>query len=344
MTAKTRKSSTSPETSTSDLLKAMRQFSQLKVLVVGDLFLDEYIESEMYEISKEGPIPVVRLESKSQTTGAAGNLAVSIRNLGATVSVVGIVGQDANGRVLLSELRRKKIRTAGVVVDANKPTLTYTKVRSRVENTPSKEILRMDILPDEPLRPKMESQLLKSIREEARRVDCIVALDQIDHLISDRLLQELPKIARRNQVLLHGSSRERIRLFRDFDLLTPNDREAHGAVGGDPADVSRLGRELRKQTHAKKIMLTLGSQGMALFTERGGMTRMPTLAAEVEDVTGAGDAVSAVAALGNTLGWDLKSIAWTASHAAAIAIAEVGTHHVTQAELRQRLQSAGSNS
>src|SRR5262245_66502802 len=85
-------SSYSPRMSPRDLVSSMREFKNLHVLVAGDLFLDEYIEGEMYEISKEGPIPVIRIESKTQTAGAAGNLASSIRNLGAKVSVVGIVG------------------------------------------------------------------------------------------------------------------------------------------------------------------------------------------------------------------------------------------------------------
>ena len=133
--------------SPAELLDSIRRFGDLRVLVVGDLFLDEYIEGEMIEISKEGPMPVIRVDSRTRTPGAAGNLASSIRNLGAQVSVAGIVGADPNGKDLLSALRAKGIRADGVIIDERRPTLTYSKLRARVANSPSQEILRMDVLP-----------------------------------------------------------------------------------------------------------------------------------------------------------------------------------------------------
>lgn len=328
--------------STQEIVKAMKAFRDLSVLVVGDLFLDEYIEGEMFEISKEGPIPVIRIESKTQTAGAAGNLASSIRNLGAKVSVVGIVGDDPNGKVLVSQLRAKGIDCDGIIANPTKPTLTYSKVRARVENTPSREILRLDVLPDGPLdaaleNRRLENRLIETVKKAARGVQGIIVLDQIHHLITKRMLRELPGIARANGALLHGSSRERIRDFRKFDLITPNDREAHLAVGGDAADVERLGRTLKAKGGHAKVMLTLGADGMALFSGEDAMGRIPTFARDVVDVTGAGDAVSSVTLLGNILGWDLKSLAWAASQAAAIAIEHVGTHHVTAAELERRM-------
>src|SRR5262245_65980639 len=111
------------------MLKGLPAFRKLRVLVVGDLFLDEYIESEMFEISKEGPIPVLRFESKTQFAGAAGNLASSIRGLGAQVSVVGLVGRDPNGEVLIRGLREQGLRTEGIIGDPEKPTVTYLNLR-----------------------------------------------------------------------------------------------------------------------------------------------------------------------------------------------------------------------
>ena len=328
-----------PAMSPGAIIESMKGFAHLRTLVVGDLFLDEYIESEMYEVSKEGPIPVVRIRSKTQTPGAAGNLASSIRNLGAAVSVVGVVGKDSNGDVLLSGLGDRGIRTRSVVVHPRMRTLTYSKLRACVANTPSREILRMDILPDGPVARDVEDRILASIRREAAGADAIVVLDQIHHLITKRILQELPGIARSAGALLHGSSRDHIQDFHDFDLITPNDREAHLAVGGDPGDVVRLGTLLKQRGRFRKVLLTLGERGMALASEKGPMLRMETFAKEVVDVTGAGDAVSSVTALGNSLGWDLPSVAWAASHAAAIAIAHVGTHHVSCAEIVERIQS-----
>jgi rfaE bifunctional protein kinase chain/domain len=331
-----------PRRSPREIAASMREFRKIRVLVVGDFFLDEYIEGEMYEVSKEGPIPVVRVESRRQTPGAAGNLASSIRNLGAQVTVAGIAGRDPNGRVLLSSLRRRGVRTAGMIADAGTATLTYSKYRARVASTPSREILRVDVLPDGPLSHRLEGAVLSSIARQSAGAHGIIVLDQVHHLISRRLLGALPRLARSRGALLHGSSRDHIGDFRRFDLITPNDREARGAVGA--ATDERLARTLQAAGKHRKVLLTLGERGMLALDERGRSERVPTYARSVADVTGAGDAVSSVALLGNILRWDIGTIAWTASQAAAIAVEHVGTHHVSAKELAARVLAAGDSS
>jgi rfaE bifunctional protein kinase chain/domain len=323
-----------------EMVRAIPEFRKLQVLVVGDLFLDEYIESEMFEISKEGPIPVLRYEGKSQLAGAAGNLASTLAGLGALVSVVGLAGRDPNGKVLVDQLKKKGLRTRGIVVDPRQATLTYTKVRARVANTPSKEILRMDVLPRGPLEKSQEERVLSAIERDIRSADGVVVLDQIRHLITPRLLREVPRLAAARRIPIQGSSREHIGEFRGFDLITPNDREALGAVGGRRDDFRGLGERLKKKGRHRQVMLTLGADGMALFPRNGGMTRLPTLAREVVDVTGAGDSVSAVALLGNILGWDLTSLGWAASCAASVVIARVGTYHLSAADLARAIRSS----
>jgi rfaE bifunctional protein kinase chain/domain len=341
------KGAVQPRLPLEQLTASMDRFRKLKVLVVGDLFLDEYLEGELYEISREGPIPVLRLESKRQTAGAAGNLASSIRNLGATVSVVGVVGKDAGGRVLLSQLRRKGILTRGVVIASGTRTFTYSKVRARVENTPSRELFRMDILPEAPLSPEREREIIRAVRAEARGAHAIIVLDQIHHLVSRGVLAALPRLAREAGALLHGSSRDNIGSFRGFDLITPNDREAAGAAGGavprDLQAIFRLGRALKEEGRHRQLLLTLGADGMALFPRRGSPGTVPSYARHVEDVTGAGDALSSVALLGNASGWDLATVAWMASQAAAIAVEHIGTHHVTLKELKKRVEEEANS-
>jgi len=315
------------------ILKEIARFQKLTVVVAGDLFLDEYIETEMFEISKEGPFPVLRFESRTQFAGAAGNLASAIRGLGAQVSVVGIVGKDRNGQVILDQFRAKGMRTRGILIDPEKPTLTYTKFRARVPNAPSKEVFRMDVLPDGPLDAKREEKVLAALARETKRADAVILLDQIRHLISPRVLDGAPRLARKRKIPIQGSSRDHIGEFRGFDLITPNDREALGAVGGGREDIAGLGERLKRHGKHRKVILTLGPDGMALFPEKGPMARIPTVARQVIDVTGAGDAVSAAAVLGNVLGWDIETLGFTASCAAAVVIARVGTYHLTAADL-----------
>ena len=321
------------------ILDAIPTFQKLRVLVVGDFFLDEYVEGEMFEISKEGPIPVIRFESRVGAAGAAGNLAASIRNLGAHVKVVGLVGDDENGRTLTAELEEKRIDTTGLLVDRSQRTHTYGKYRARVENAPSREILRIDILPGGPIPGDVEARVLEATQKAASDVDGIIVLDQVNHLITPRLLKVLPALAKSRGALLHGSSRDRIGEFHDFDLIIPNDLEASAALVGNSAQlpVEELGEGLKKASGHIQVLVTLGPDGMAVFPRQGPMVKVPTFADEVVDVTGAGDAVASTAMLANLLGWDLTTVAWTASQSAAIALAHVGTHHVTREELVERI-------
>lgn len=325
-----------------EIARDLERFADLSVLVVGDFFIDEYIEGIMFEISREGPIPVLRCESRRRSAGAAGNLAASIRNLGARVRVVGMVGGDANGGALRAELDGKGIDTRGLLVCEGQPTFTYTKIRARVASAPSREILRLDVLPDGPPPRLIEDRMIAAVREHAADAHGIIVLDQVSCAVTDRLLDELPEIARRSTCRLHGSSRERSDRFRSFDLLIPNEIEAAGALGLRPTSPpEELGEGLRRAGGHDQVLVTLGPEGMAAFPRSSPMVRLPTFARDVVDVTGAGDAVASTAMLGNLLGWDLPTIAWTASHAAAIAVAHPGTHHVTRQELEEAVLAAG---
>ena len=323
-----------------ELSAELGAFPKLRVLVLGDLFLDEYLEGEMFEISREGPIPVVKLASRVRTAGAAGNLACSLKNLGAQVSVLSLVGEDPAGEELLRQLEKKNIGTESIIRLPSKPTLTYTKIRARVANAPSREILRLDVLPEEPIDNSLEDRVLSVLGAVASKLDAIIVLDQVHHLVTRRILDELPAIAAAHKLFLQGSSRERLAEFHDFNLVIPNDQEAREALGipGEKLPAGELAGELKQQGGHREILLTLGPDGMAALGEnREEAILLPSLAGEVVDVTGAGDAVSSAVLLGRLAGWDLHSAASVASHCASIAISRAGTHHVTLQELQEAL-------
>jgi D-beta-D-heptose 7-phosphate kinase/D-beta-D-heptose 1-phosphate adenosyltransferase len=329
-----------PPLSPVQLGASLDDFSSLHVLVLGDLFLDIYLEGQMFEISKEGPIPVVRLDSRVGTPGAAGNLACSLKNLGASVSLVSLVGEDTAGDDLLSQMGEKGIDTSPIIRQPSKPTLTYTKIRARVESAPSREILRMDVLPDAPIDSSIEDRVLASIEERVAELDGIIVLDQVDHLVTKRILGRLTAMATEHNIFLQGSSRERLAEFQNFDLVIPNDQEALGAIQKTSGELSHveLAGQLRQLGSHDEVLLTLGPGGMAaLGRDQAEAVLLPTHAREILDVTGAGDAVSSTVLLGRLSGWDLHSAAWAASRCASIVIGRVGTHHVSLQELRDAL-------
>jgi rfaE bifunctional protein kinase chain/domain len=322
------------------ILASLESFKGLEVLVVGDLFLDEYVDTTMVEISREGPIPVLRHESMVQTAGAAGNLAASIAGLGAKVSLVAVVGRDPRGQLILDQLAAKGIEISGVVVEDSFSTLTYTKIRSKVDNSPSQELFRIDVLPRGPLSEKLEATVLGKIESLLTQVRGVILLDQVHQLVAGQVLRDAPRLARKSGALVQGSSRDHIGDFRGFDCINPNDREASEALGGEPLDIRELGFALKEAGRHRRVMLTLGAEGMALFPERGAMVRLPTYARQVVDVTGAGDSVSSVALLGQIVGWDLVTVGWVASVAAGLVVAHVGTHHLSMGELRDAVADA----
>ena len=325
------------------LRNLVAKFSAARVLVVGDIYLDENVFGAVTGISLEAPIPIFEVHKRRYNPGAAGNAACNVAALGAHTFMVGVVGADMNADIVRREFAARNVDTSGLVVDETRPTNTYGKLKSGGHNIPEQEVLRTDTPTPPFISGAVEEAVIAQIARLAPQVAAIVVTDQVASVVTDRVLAAVAEQARKHGLLTVGDSRGRVGAFRGFDVVVPNDREAGVGAGIDVVDAHTLraaADRLRKV--CKNAVITRGAAGMTVFAEDGSEHTEPTQADRVEDVTGAGDTVTATIAVSLVAGATLHEAAHLASAAAAIAVAQPGVVTVPQAQLLARLDGASS--
>lgn len=312
-------------------------FKNVKVLVIGDLILDEFIWGDVSRISPEAPVPVVWVKNESFMPGGACNVANNIRSLGAGVYLAGVVGEDENGAILKGELEQKGINVKGVVTDPSRPTILKTRVVAQHQ-----QVVRIDKEKVGPLGDDILARIMKSIGNIIDDVDALVIEDYGKGVIVPRLLRyAVPLSKARNKIISVDPKEEHFNYYRGVTVITPNNHEAAKAVGfqiSDEATLEKAGRKLVDKIGCRIGLITLGENGMAVFQKGKPMKHIPTVAQEVFDVSGAGDTVIASYTLSLASGADPVEAAHIANCAAGIVVGKVGIAVVTPEELEDRIK------
>ncbi len=313
-------------------------FSKARVMVVGDIYLDENVFGVMTGISLEAPIPIFEVHDRRHNPGAAGNAACNVAALGARTYMVGFVGEDANAQVVLDEFKRLGVATSGVVTAPDRPTNTYGKLRAGTFNAPSQEVLRTDTPRPTWVDGALEDAIIAQIERLGPEVDAIVVGDQVCSVATDRVLQKVVEVARKHGCWTVGDSRERAGAFKDFDVMVPNDREAGIGAGVDVADEDSLREAGRKLTEVcRNALVTRGPKGITVFAEDGSITDVPCQPVKAVDVTGAGDTVTATVAVSLVAGATLPEAAELGNAAAGVAVTQKGVVTVSADEVARNL-------
>jgi len=319
--------------------RLFKAFRRVRVLVVGDLMLDEFVWGKVHRISPEAPVPVVWVQSDSLMPGGASNVANNIRALGGQVAMAGVVGTDRWGALLLDELSSRKIDTSAVIRSSSRPTTVKTRVIAHHQ-----QVVRVDREHTAPIEPALMDRLISQVREQVSRVDAVIIEDYGKGVISRKLLEEVIPLARaRRRVITVDPKEDHFDLYHNVTALTPNRAEAGGALGRelDSEDaVIAGGEELLRRLHSEALLITMGEDGMCLFEKTGRRTRIPTVAQEVFDVAGAGDTVIGTFTLALASGAPMPEAAILANYAAGIVVGKVGVAVTTPDELLARLNHA----
>ncbi|MFP4193299.1 MAG: PfkB family carbohydrate kinase [Candidatus Hydrogenedentota bacterium] len=315
------------------------RFSEARVMVVGDIYLDENVFGVVTGISLEAPIPVFEIHDRRHNPGAAGNAACNVAALGARTDMVGFIGSDPNGEIVQREFASRKVSCRGIVVDPERPTNTYGKLRAGTFNAPSQEVLRTDTPRPTWIAGETEDAIIARIRELAPENDAIVVVDQACSVATDRVLQAIVETAREHGLITVGDSRERAGAFQGFDVIVPNDREAGLGAGIEVSDEQSLEQAGRRLLNtSRNALITRGPKGVSIFREDGGITRVPCDPLEPVDVTGAGDTVTAAAAVTLVAGGTLHDAAVLGNKAAGLAVMRQGVVTVSAEELAETLE------
>lgn len=315
----------------------IRNFKNARVLVVGDLILDEFLWGDVSRISPEAPVPVVWVKKESFMPGGASNVANNLSSLGAKVHLVGVIGDDERGAILKGELEQKGVNTAGIIVDDSRPTILKTRVVAQHQ-----QVVRIDKERVDPLSAVVIARLVRYIERIMKDIDAVIIEDYGKGVITSALLSKIVPLAKRHKKIISVDPKEEhFKYYRGISVITPNNHEASRAVGfqiKDDASLRKAGAALLAKLRCRIALITLGENGMAVFEKSKPMTQIPTVAQEVFDVSGAGDTVIASYTLSLAAGADAIMAAHIANCAAGIVVGKVGIAVVTPDELLSRIE------
>lgn len=317
--------------------QVISKFQKAKVLVVGDLILDEFIWGTVSRISPEAPVPVVWVDSENFMPGGASNVAMNIRSLGGEAYLAGVVGNDSRGEALQGLLRKKGVHCEGVVADKSRPTTQKTRVIAHHQ-----QVVRIDREIVKPIADAVLDDMLAYIREKLPQMNALIIEDYGKGVIVPGLVREIVKIAKRHDKIIAVDPKEtHFSYYRGVTTLTPNHHEAAAMVGfkiKDDASLESAGRKMLSKLRCKTAIITLGENGMAIFEDGKKMVKIPTIAQEVFDVSGAGDTVISALTLALASGADSIEAAHISNCAAGIVVGKVGVAVTSQDELMKRIQ------
>jgi len=332
-----------PGAARQQLIGWISRLADQHVLVVGDLFLDEYILGHATRLSREAPIPVLELMRRFYVPGGAANPAHNMRALGARTTTVGVIGQDKAGVQLLTELQRVGIDTSGVVVDSTRPTTTKTRIMAESSLRFPQQLARIDYLDRRPLDANVEAQLTSRIEDLLPSVDAVLVSDYQTGVAGQALVQALLGNARAQGKLCTVDAQGALHKYKDFDLLKGNRQEVESALNvhlETEDDFQRAGEQLTRDLGLQAMLITRGAEGLSLI-ERGGLhSHLPAAnRTDVFDVTGAGDTVIAVATLALLAGANALAAAQLANYAAGLVVRKLGNAVVSAEELRRAVEN-----
>lgn len=309
---------------------------RLKIAVLGDVILDEYLEGQVNRISPEAPVPVHLVERTTVTPGGAANAARNIACAGGMAMLFGVIGQDEAGQRLTGLLRKDEINVDGLVAVKDRPTVRKTRVTSA-----SQQIVRIDWEKSHPVATATQELILAALKRS--EFHGLLISDYGKGVLTPELLQgAINEAVRRGVPVVVDPKGRDFRKYLSATVITPNRKEACEALGLDPTDKhdgEELGVRLRDTFGLQNILVTLGSKGMVMVPAVPGepVLALPAIAREVYDVSGAGDTVAAIMALGLAARVSMQECMNLANRAAAIVVGKWGTQPVYLSELQAAL-------
>jgi rfaE bifunctional protein kinase chain/domain len=322
------------------LFDLLSQFEAIKILVIGDLTLDEFLTGQVERLSREAPVLILRHEFTRQIPGGGANAVYNLAQLGGNLKVAGLIGRDSQGEALKQIFRDAAIDTQGIILDGDRPTVTKTRIAGHARQSVTQQIVRVDRKSDDLPATELQLHLADYIQAQLETVDAVVCSDYGDGVFTPPVIRS----ALQHQRVIVDTQRDLFR-FAGATLFTPNLPEAEAAVGysiEDEATLQQAGRDLLKLTQAQQILITRGEEGMSLFQATGDDLESWQIPAfnrtDVFDVTGAGDTVVAALTLTLCCGGSFWEAAVLGNLAASLVIRQFGTATTSVGEMRSALK------
>lgn len=318
------------------LNEILANFNKIKpIMVIGDIGIDKYTSGVVRRISPEAPVPVLEVTKEWLKLGLSANVSHNLRTLDVDNSLCGVIGQDRNGDIFNNLLVDCQISHEGIIRTDSRPTTFKERI---ITNT--QQICRVDYESSTDIDDKTEQNIINYIENNLENHSAIIIEDYGKGSLTENVVQKI--ISKANSlnvnVLVDPSRTSNPKIYKGAFLLKPNRQEAEimvTALGFRAKHVADMGKILKNELNIKHVVITLGSEGMAIFEENANHAKMiPTIATEVFDVSGAGDTTISLLAASLASGATLEESSWIANCGAGIVVGKHGTATVNQNEIK----------
>ncbi|HNW25661.1 MAG TPA: PfkB family carbohydrate kinase [Candidatus Gastranaerophilaceae bacterium] len=325
------------------LIECIKNLRLPKVLVVGDLALDEMIYGDTERISREAPVLILQHTHTKLILGGASNAAnnASVIN-GGKVGVIGVLGEDYQAEQLICAFHSAKIDTKYLVKDKNRKTTTKTRISGSCSQSITQQIVRVDRQTNTFLSEDTEKKVIHNLEHAIPEYDAIIISDYHIGSLTQKVIEKAIEIANKHNKIIVADAQKNLENYKDVTSMTPNLPDTQKFVGFEVKDdvlLEKAGRKLLEVSGAKSVLITCGSEGMVVFNENGEMTKIPVFnKSEVFDVTGAGDTVTAIFTMALASGAQPKYAAIIGNIAASIVVRHFGCATTTVEEILENLE------
>lgn len=326
------------------LVSYIKRLNEPKILVIGDLALDEMIYGDAERISREAPVLILRHSCTKLILGAASNAAHNVSTLNSgKVSVIGVCGDDYQAGQLRETFENANVNCSRLVVDPTRKTTTKTRISGSITTSITQQIVRIDRQTNGFLSPEIEAEVLKQIERAIPENDAVILSNYHIGTLTDNIIQKTIELANKNNKIIVVDAQKNLEIYKNITSMTPNLPDTQKSVGftiESEDDLKRAGDKLLEQTNAKEILITCGADGMFVTRPNSNYTKIPVFnKSEVFDVTGAGDTVTAVYTLALAAGADAVYAAVIGNIAASIVVRQFGCATTTINELLQAVEN-----
>ncbi len=334
-------------TAMSDHLKSLiPRLAGQRILVVGDVILDEYVTGNATRMSREAPVPVLEFESREFIPGGAANPAANIIALGSTAMQVGVIGSDSAAATLRQVLQAHAIDTETLVTDPGRPTTVKTRIMAHMGLRFPQQVARLDTLSRQPLGEAIERQLCELVSQHISSVQAVLLSDYHICLLMPSLVASIRNLAKSAQVLLTADAQGQLDKYSDFGLVKCNADEARAYLRREIDGDEAFAAAAQEFCHGLKLtggmVITRGSEGATVATRDGQVAHSPAPAVtDVYDTVGAGDTAIAVMTLAVAAGASYSDAAALANYASGLVVRRVGNYTPTPEELAWAVDTWG---
>ena len=316
-----------------DYKNILNNFSNLNILVIGDLMLDKYIKGSVTRISPEAPVPVIKVTKKENRIGGAGNVAANLASLNCNVVLASICGDDENGKIIGNILNKNSIGSE-LIFSQSRPTTVKTRIIAQHQ-----QVVRVDEEESHAYSIDLQQQLFEKIKIQSKNIDGIILSDYNKGLLTSDFIQQIIKAFPSLPVIIDPIGHDYSK-YSSATVIKPNWKEFKTATNNPELEIREIQSEAQqmiKRLKLQGIIVTLGEHGVFVLDNHGNQKQLPTVAHDVFDVSGAGDTFIATFTAGLLASDDWLKAASLANIASGIVVGKVGTAVVHNQEILENL-------